>query len=110
MKTDVLRLQQKNITEDRTLFERQQNTAMRRLRQEIMGLEEQIERDAEIVELRNQVAEEKRSLVEEGSATVTEYITELNEFVRAQRQLELRKIQRVQAIINYETEQGWTWN
>jgi outer membrane protein TolC len=110
IKTDVLRLQQKNITEDRTLFERQQNTAMRRLRQEIMGLEEQIERDAEIVELRNQVAEEKRSLVEEGSATVTEYIMELNEFVRAQRQLELRKIQKIQAIINYETEQGWTWN
>ncbi|MCG2590645.1 TolC family protein [Rhodohalobacter sulfatireducens] len=109
IKTDVLHLQQKNITEDRTLFERQQNAALRRLNQEIMGLEEQIERDAEIVELRNQVAEEKRNLVEEGSATVTEYIRELNEFVRAQLQLELRKIQRVQAIINYETEQGWTW-
>lgn len=110
IKTDVLRLQQKNITEDRTLFERKQNAAMRRLNQEILGLEDQIERDTEIVELRNQVAEEKKNLVEEGSATVTEYITELNEFVRAQRQLELRKIQRVQAIINYQTEQGWTWN
>lgn len=110
IKTDVLRLQQKNISEDRTLFERQQNAAMQRLKQEILGLEDQIERDKEIVELRNQVADEKRSLVEEGIATVTEYITELNEYVRAQRQLELRKIQRIQAIINYETEQGWTWN
>lgn len=110
LKTDVLHLQQKNISEDRTLFERQQNAAMRRLKQEIMGLEEQIERDEEIVELRNQVAEEKKNLVEEGSATVTEYITELNEYVRAQRQLDLRKIQRIQAIINYETEQGWKWN
>ena len=109
-KTDALRLQQKNITQDRTLFERQQNSAMRRLTQEIRGLEEQIERDEEIVELRNQVAEEKKNLVEEGSASVTVYITELNEYLRAQRQLELRKIQRIQAIINYETEQGWTWN
>lgn len=110
IKTDVLRLQKKNITEDRTLFVRQQNATLRRLNQEIMGLEEQIERDKEIVELRKQVAEEKKNLVEEGSATVTEYITELNEYIRAQRQLELRKIQRIQAIINYETEQGWTWN
>lgn len=110
VKTDVLQLQRKNIEEDRTLFKRQQNAALRRLNQEIMALEEQIERDKDIVELRNQVADEKKSLVEEGSATVTEYITELNEYVRAQRQLELRKIQRIQAIINYETEQGWTWN
>ncbi|NBC28001.1 MAG: TolC family protein [Bacteroidetes bacterium] len=110
VKTDILRLRQRNIADDRILFERQQNTAMRRLNQEIMGLEEQIERDREIVELRKQVADEKKSLVEEGSATVTEYITELNESIRAQRQLELRKIQRIQAISNYETEQGWTWN
>jgi outer membrane protein TolC len=109
-KTDVIQLQKRNIAEDRTLFKRQQNAAMRRLNQEILGLEDQIKRDAEIVELRNEVAQEKKKLVEEGSATVTEYITELNEYVRAQRQLELRKIQRIKAIINYETEQGWTWN
>ncbi|MDZ7719337.1 MAG: TolC family protein [Balneolaceae bacterium] len=110
VKTDLLQLQRKNLEEDRTLFKRQQNTALSRLKQDINGFEEQIERDKEIVELRNQVAEEKKYLVEEGSATVTEYITELNEYIRAQLQLELRKIQKIQAIINYETEQGWRWN
>lgn len=110
IKTDLLQLQRRNISEDRTLFKRQQNAAMQRFNREIIGFEEQIERDKEIMELRNQVAEEKKSLVEKGSATVTEYIAELHKYVRAQRQLELRKIQRIQAIINYETEQGWTWN
>jgi outer membrane protein TolC len=110
MKTDVLELRQKSITEDRTLFERKQNAALSRLVREIEAIEEQVARDREIVELRKQVAEEKQTLVAEGSATVTEYITELNEQIRAQFQLELRKIQRIQAIINYESEQGWSWN
>lgn len=110
IKTDVLQLQKKNISEDRSLFKSQQNAEMRRLSQQIMGLEEQIEQDKEIVELRKQVSEEKKNLVEEGVAAITEYIRELNEYIRAQRELELRKIQRIQAINNYETEQGWTWN
>ncbi len=110
IKKDVLRLLKKNISNDRTLFERNQNTALRRLTREIDAIEEQMEQDEKIVELRKQVADEKRNQVEKGSSTVAEYITELNKYSRAQRQFELRKILRIQAIINYETEQGWSWN
>ncbi|WP_234572248.1 TolC family protein [Rhodohalobacter sp. 614A] len=110
VKTDVFDLQQKQLSEDRTLFNRQQNAALNRLKKEIQSIEEQIQKDQEILELLRQVAEEKRSLVDEGSNTVTDYISALNDQYRAELQLELRKIMRVQAIINYETEQGWTWN
>lgn len=110
LKTDALDLQRQKVVEDKELFKRQQSATMRRLANEIKVIEKQIEQDEEIVELRKQVAEEKRNQVEQGAGIVTEYITELNAQQRAQLQLELHKIQRVQAIINYETEQGWTWN
>lgn len=110
IKTDLLDLQQKQLSEDRTLFKRQQSSALRRLEREIQAIEEQIEQDIEILELQKQVVEEKRILVDKGASNVTEYISALNAQMRAQLQLELRKIMRVQAIINYETEQGWTWN
>ena len=110
IKTEVLHLLQQNVTYDRTLFEQKQNAALSRLLREIEAIDEQVERDREIVELRQEVAEEKQKLVDQGSATVTEYITELNQQIRAQLHLELRKIQRIQTIINYESEQGWSWN
>jgi outer membrane protein TolC len=110
IKTEVLHLLQQNVTYDRTLFEQKQNAALSRLLREIEAIDEQVERDREIVELRQEVAEEKQKLVDQGSATVTEYIAELNQQIRAQLQLELRKIQRIQTIINYESEQGWSWN
>ena len=110
IKADVLNLQQKNLSQDRTLFTRQQSAAIRQLERNINSIEEQIQRDQEILKLLEQVAEEKRSLVDKGASNVTDYISALNAQMRAQLQLELRKIRRVQAIINYETEQGWTWN
>lgn len=110
IKKDVIDLQKKQLEEDRTLFNRQQSVAIRRLEREINSLEEQIQRDKEIVQLLDEVAEEKRNLVDKGVSSVTEYITAQNDKTRAELQLELRKIQRVQAIINYETELGWTWN
>jgi outer membrane protein TolC len=110
IKTEVLHLRQQNVRYDRTLFEQKQNAALSRLLREIEAIDEQVERDREIVELRQEVAEEKQKLVDQGSATVTEYITELNQQIRAQLHLELRKIQRIQTIINYESEQGWSWN
>lgn len=110
IKTDVLDLQQKQLSEDRTLFNRQQNAALKRLDKEIQSIEEQIQRDQDIVDLLKEVAKEKRSLVDKGVSNVTDYISALNAQSRTELQLELRKIMRVQAIINYETEQGWTWN
>ncbi len=110
IKTDLLSLEQKKLEEDRTLFNRKQNAALTRLKREVQAIEEQIERDKEILKLRKQVTEEKRNQVDQGASVVTEYISELNAQSRAELQLELHKIQRIQAIINYETEQGWTWN
>lgn len=110
IKTEALTLEQKNLDEDRTLFIRRQNVALSRLKRDVQAIEEQIELDKEILELRKQVTEEKRKQVEQGVSIVNEYISEVNAQSRAELQLELHKIQRVQAIINYETEQGWTWN
>lgn len=110
LKSDALDLQQEKVKEDKELFKRQQSAALRRLAKEIQAIEQQIQQDEEIVELRKQVAEEKQKQVAQGASLVTEYISELNAQLRAQLKLELHKIQKVQAIINYETEQGWTWN
>ena len=61
LKSAAIDLQQKKLSEDRTLFERRQNAALFRLENQIESIEEQIERDREIVNLQKQVAGEKQS-------------------------------------------------
>jgi len=110
IRSELLNLQKRKLSEDRALFKRNQHAELSRIGNQINTIDEQIKRDREIVDLQREVAEEKRSLAEQGAAHITEYISAMNAQSRAQLQLELRKIQKIQAIINYETEQGWTWN
>lgn len=108
-KTEILDLQQQNLSSDRDAFTRQLNASLIRAKKQIQALEDQLEQDEEILRLRAQIAGEKRSQLREGSITSTEYITELNAENRARLNLELRKIQRALAITEYQTELGISW-
>jgi hypothetical protein len=53
---------------------------------------------------------EKLAQLEQGAITSTEYITQLNAESRARVNLEIRKIRLAQALTEYRTKQGISWN
>ncbi|MEX0648922.1 MAG: TolC family protein [Balneolaceae bacterium] len=109
-KAEVLSLQQRNLDADRDAFTRQLNSTLHQTEEKIEALEVQLKQDEEVLELRTQITAEKRKQLEQGSITSTEYITELNAENLARIDLELRRIQRIKAISEYETQKGISWN
>jgi outer membrane protein TolC len=65
-----------------------------------------IEKDKEIIELREKVVKAAASQLENGIITATEYVTELNASAQAKLNLEVHKIQLVKARIDYLTVKG----
>ena len=107
---EVLDLQQKNIEADKSAFTRQLNSSLLEARSRVTILEQQIELDKEVLELREQVVAEKKNLLDEGTITSTEWLIELNEEHRARLNLEIHEVQLAQAKIEYQTKIGISWN
>lgn len=107
---EVLDLQQKNIEADKSAFTRQLNSSLLEARSRVTILEQQIELDKEVLELREQVVAEKKNLLDEGTITSTEWLIELNEEHRARLNLEIHEVQLAQAKIEYQTKIGILWN
>lgn len=99
-KSQVIALQKNQLVADEEAFTRQLESSIANKTNVIEGLTEQIELDDQVLALRTKVVEEKQHQLEEGVITSTEYITELNAQNRASLNLELHKLQLVQA--NYE--------
>ncbi|SMO81440.1 TolC family protein [Gracilimonas mengyeensis] len=109
-KTEVLAHQQRKIQADEEAFRLSVEGDLSRVHRKITQLEEQIELDEQVLNLREQVVEEKESQLAEGVITTTEYLTELNEASRARLQLELHRVQLHQTVIEYLTKKGISWN
>ena len=107
---EVLSLEQKNIEADEDAFRRQLNSSLMQTKNRIKVLEQQIQLDKEVLELREQVVVEKKSLLDEGVITSTEWLIELNEEHRARLNLEIHEVQLAQAKIEYQTQKGISWN
>jgi len=102
----VYNLQQKNIRQEERAFERQLRAGLNKIRQRIYSLEYQIQRDQQIMDLRQKVVASVSSQMKNGTATATEYVTELNKVTQAQLSMEMHKTRLARAKVDYRTTLG----
>ncbi len=109
-KTQIIQLEQDKIGADQDAFTRQVNAVLVQIESNIEALNQQITLDKELLELRKEIVEEKKSQLNQGVITSTEYVTELNAQNRTQLNLEIHKVQLIQAKYEYLTQKGISWN
>ena len=81
---------------------------MYRIREQITSLKEKIQRDREIIDLRQQIVQESASQLRNGVITATEYVTVLTNANQARLALEVHEVQLRQAKIDLATTLGIT--
>lgn len=102
----ALKIQQQKVDQNRKAFTRQLEASLDQVRERIASIQENIERDRQIIELREQVVKESASQLENGVITATEYVTELTQANRARLSLFINRVQLTQAQIEYATALG----
>lgn len=102
----AIAIRQQKIDEDQQAFSRQLSAALSQIDQRIVLLQDQIQRDKEIIELRKRVLGESASQLEKGIITATEYITELTNANQAQLSHYARQVQLARMKIQYATTKG----
>lgn len=107
---EVLELQKRKIQAEEDAFKIQIRSSISKSEEQIAQIREQIQMDEKVLDLREQVVAEKQKQLEQGVITSTEYLTELNAENQARLNLEIRQVQLVQAIIEYSTKKGISWN
>ena len=108
-KAQVLELEKDELQTSEDAFTRQLKAGISKQQYRIESLNKQIELDGQVLELRTKVVAEKKHQLNEGVITSTEFITELNAENRARLNLELHKIQLMQAKYEYQTLKGDIW-
>lgn len=108
-KEEVIRLQKQQNAADKDAFTRQLEANLSRSEEQMSLLQKQIKLDEQLLELREEVVSEKQSQLDQGVITSTEYITELNAENRARLNLEIHKVQLIQANYDYLTKRGISW-
>ena len=99
----ILSIQHQNVDIKKENFETKINIELQSIISTISILEQQIEKDIEIIEVRNKIVNTYSSQLQNGIITSSEYITELNAVTQAKLNLEIHKIQLIKAKINYQT-------
>ncbi|MFH5885968.1 TolC family protein [Halalkalibaculum sp. DA3122] len=102
----ALKVQQQKVDQNRKAFTRQLQASLDRIEQRIASIRENIERDREIITLREQIVKESASQLENGVVTATEYVTELTQANRARLSLFINRVQLAEAQIEYATTLG----
>lgn len=102
----VLSISQQQIQNQKEAFEKSIQLSVNQFKNEIERLEHQIQKDEEIIDLRNQITKVSASQLENGTITSTDYLSVLNAETQARILLETHKIQLIQAKINYITTLG----
>jgi outer membrane protein TolC len=102
----VLDVQKQMVATQREAFDKNLNIDLQNRLSSIKKLEEALQRDNQIVELRVRVAKAAASKLEHGVITSTDYLTELDAETGAKISLETHKIQLVQAKANYLLAKG----
>ena len=109
-KSEALQLRSRQISQNREVFTRQLNAQLHRIGERIETIRENIDRDRQIVELRDQIVEETASQLKHGVITATEYITELTQANQAQLSLFINRVRLAQAQTEYATALGISVN
>lgn len=102
----VLNIQQSKITQNQRAFTKQLDSKLDRINERIVTIRENIDRDQEIIDLRNRIVEESASQLKNGVITATEYVTELNRARRARLSLFTNQVRLIQARTEYATVLG----
>jgi len=102
----ALTIQQQTVEQNKKAFTRQVQAALDRIRAQIASLKQNIDRDSDIIDLREQVVQETASQLKNGVVTATEYVTVLTKANQAKLALEIHKVQLRQAQIDLETTLG----
>jgi outer membrane protein TolC len=103
---EVLQMKQQQVMRSEQAFSRQLNTSLDRIGQRIASIRENMQRDEQIIELREMIVKESASQLENGVITATEYITELNQKSQARLSLFLNEVRLSQAQVEYMTTLG----
>lgn len=109
-KNQIIQLEKDKIDADQDAFTRQVNAQLLQIESKIEAINQQIELDKQLAGLREDIVEEKKSQLNQGVITSTEYVTELNAWSRARLNLEIHKVQLIQANYEYLTQKGILWD
>jgi len=101
-----LAVKQEIIRSEKQAFDKNLRIRLEELLANIIKYEEAVNRDQEILGLRQEITRAAVSKLENGIITSTDYITELNAETQARIQLDLHRIQLEQARISYLTSKG----
>jgi outer membrane protein TolC len=103
---EVFSLQQDILQTQKESFDKNLRIKLDEQLSSIRKLEESIEKDKQIVNLREKISASSISQLENGVITSADYITDLNAETISRIRLETHKIQLVQSKINYMTTKG----
>lgn len=102
----VLRIRRETVSQNRAAFDRQLNSTLERLNEEITTIRENLERDRQIISLREKIVEESASQLENGVITATDYITQLTRAQQARISLFTNRVRLARSRIEYATVLG----
>jgi outer membrane protein TolC len=103
---EVLTIQQDILQTRKESFDKNLNIQLDEQVSSIRKLEESIEKDEQIVVLREKISASSSSQLENGVIKSSDYITDLNAETLSRIRLETHKIQLIQSRINYMTTKG----
>jgi len=99
----IFAVQQDMINTQQEVFDKNLKTAITKEKNEIIKLNDLLEKDKKIIEIRQRISNTKASQLKNGVITSSEYIRELNNETMAKVSRSLHEIQRIQAIVRYNT-------
>lgn len=102
----IFTVQQDLINTQREVFDKNLNMALSKEKNEIDKLLELLESDEKIIALRERISKTKTSQLKNGVITTTDYAKELNAETIAKINQKLHELQRLKAIVNYNTLKG----
>ncbi len=103
---EVLQLKKEMVENRKKSFTKNLDAASKKYLNDIEKIEEQIEKDEEIIDLRGKIVRETESQLQNGVVTATEYLQEFNAKTRSAVDLERRKLDLIRTKIEFLTLTG----
>ena len=101
-----LRIKQAMIQNQQEVFQTNLEVQTQKYAHQIEQLERLIQRDEEIIDLRQQIVKSSKAQMKNGVITTTQYLGQLNEASRAQIMKQTHQVQLLRVKVEYQTLQG----
>jgi outer membrane protein TolC len=102
----ILGLRQEMVRHERETFDKNLNVALEQHLADIRKFENMMERDFEVIQLRENIANTASSQYDNGVITSSEYVSRLNEEAQAKLNLEIHRVKLAKARVDYLTSLG----